>query len=187
MGLSKDFFDGPAEEIARRLLGCTIIHKLPDETLKGKIIETEAYFGSDDPASRASNGKTKISRVMWEPAGTILVYVVHSYNLFNLIVGEKGKAGAVLIRAVEPLKGIDKMKAKRKTDDIRNLCSGPGKFTQAFCIPRAYNNKNLEDIEALRIIKRKSVPEISASHRIGVREDLKEKYRFFVKDNNFVS
>src|SRR6056297_594471 len=101
--ISREFFERPADVVARDLLGKILVRKINGKIYKGKIVETEAYFGEEDPASRASKGKTKISEMMWESPGKILVYNVHMYKMFNFVTYKKGKASAVLIRALEPL------------------------------------------------------------------------------------
>lgn len=181
--MDRSFFKRKSKEVAKDLLGNILIKN----ELKGKIVETEAYFGPKDPASRASNGRTKISKVMWEEPGTILVYVVHSYNLFNIVTGRTGKPGAVLIRALEPLKGIRTMRDRRGFKELHKLCSGPGKLTEAFGIDKTYNKKNILDIGGLKIIRSNEKPEICSSKRIGVSEDLNQDLRFFIKGNEFLS
>lgn len=184
--LTKSFFERDTEKVAEDLLGKILVKKTDNSELSGKIVETEAYFGPEDPASRASNGKTKISKVMWEEPGTILVYVVHSHDLINFITEEKGTPGAVLIRAIEPLEGKKIMKRRRERKNIYELCSGPGKLTEAFGISKEYNMKKINETN-LRIIKNNEEVEIGCSSRIGVKEDLPGKYRFFIKNNKFLS
>lgn len=186
MEVGRRFFKRDTKEVAKDLLGCKII-KRGSKELKGKIVETEAYFGPEDPASRASNGKTKISKIMWREPGTILIYVVHSYNLFNLVTERTGKPGAVLIRSVEPLQGIEKMKELRGREDAQELCSGPGKFTEAFGIKKNLCKENVEELENFRIMEGRKNFEIGSSRRIGVNEDLNEDLRFFIKGNRFLS
>src|SRR6056297_455640 len=101
--ISRDFFERPADVVAKDLLGKVLVRKIDGKTFKARIVETEAYFSENDPASRASKGKTKISEMMWESPGRILVYNVHMYKMFNFVTYKKGKASAVLIRALEPL------------------------------------------------------------------------------------
>ncbi|MEA2054232.1 MAG: DNA-3-methyladenine glycosylase [Candidatus Thermoplasmatota archaeon] len=188
MILSKTFYEYNPADVAKKLLGNLLVVK--NETLlKGKIVETEAYYGLSDPASRAFKGKTKLSRWMWEDAGSTFVYMVHGYWLFNIITESEGKPSGVLIRAVEPLEGLDYMVKRRMTPDIRNLTSGPGKLTMAFGISGKDNGIKVYD-KSSKIFIEKGVGQhfkIATSGRIGVREDLQEKLRFFIEENKFVS
>lgn len=175
--IPKSFFERKAEVVAKDLLGKIIVRKLKKKKLKALIVETEAYYGTKDPASRAYSGKkTKLNAPMWGEPGTILVYMVHGNWLFNIVTGEKDNPQAVLIRAVEPLN----FKAKS---------SGPGKVTKALKITKKHNWQNVcsakSKINVLSSAKREF--KIGRSHRIGVRKDLKKKLRFFILGNEFVS
>lgn len=198
--LSKNFFSQDPAKVARNLLGCILIRKLNKKVISGKIVETEAYYGLKDPASRAFKGKTKISENMWKEAGTILIYMVHNHWLFNIVTGQKGKPQAVLIRALEPLRGIEFMKRKRKLEDssasidreyshiIKKLASGPGKLTCAFGMTKEkYYGLNIAKTKDLFIVPRKENFKIATSKRIGVSHDLTRNLRFFVKGNKFIS
>lgn len=191
--LSKKFFSQDPAKVAKNLLGCILVRKLNKKVISGKIVETEAYYGLKDPASRAYKGKTKVSENMWESAGTILIYMVHNQWLFNIVTGKKGKPQAVLIRAVEPISGIKFMKRKRKiprlcSGEVKKLASGPGKFTCAFgIIKEKYHGLNITKTKDLLIIPRKENFKIASSKRIGVARDLSQNLRFYIKDNQFVS
>ncbi len=187
--LPKSFYTRKTEIVARALLGKILFHKIDKKITSGTIVEIEAYLGSEDPASRASNGKTKISKPMWAKPGRILLYVVHGNLLFNIIAHEVDKVGAVLIRALEPLEGIELMKRRREIENIENLTSGPGKLSEALGIDKKYNGKDITDPKLDLDIRRaeKEDFEIESSHRIGVSEDLEEELRFFIKGNRFVS
>jgi len=188
MILPKSFYERDPAVVARELLGNVLVVS-DNELLKGKIVETEAYYGLSDPASRAFKGKTKLSRWMWEDAGSTFVYMVHSYWLFNIITERKGKPSGVLIRAVEPLEGIDYMAKRRGTDDIKNLTSGPGKLTISFNINGDDNGLKVYEKDSRIFIEKGEDKNfrIATSKRIGVREDLQEHLRFFVEGNKFVS
>lgn len=186
MYLSNKFFEKDAEEVAKDLLGKYLVRIIDGKIIKGKIVETEAYYGNKDPASRAYKGKTKLSEGMWSAPGTIFIYNVHKYWMLNFVTGSEGEAQAVLIRAVEPIEGIDLMKRYRNKDKIKDLCSGPGKLTLAFNICK--ENFHCKPINSeLHILDGEEVKEIETSHRIGVKKDLTQHLRFFVKNNNFVS
>ncbi len=172
--LEKNFFERKAEIVARELLGKVIVRNLGKEKLKAKIVETEAYYDETDPASRArQNGNLR--RTMQDEAGTILVYGVHNNWLINFVTGKKGKAEAVLLRAVEPLN------FKAKTN-------GPGLLCKALKIDKSFHDKDVFDIKDLWLEDSKNEKlEITEAKRIGVREDLEKPLRFYIKDNNWVS
>ncbi len=183
--LEEKFFKSDARDVAIELLGKIIIRESPEGTLMGKIVETEAYYGAEDPASRAYRGEKNYNRGMWLPGGHIFVYMVHANWMFNITTDENS-AQAVLIRAVEPLAGLDIMREKRRKDKIRELCSGPGKWTQAFGIHRDMNMRPLGN--EIKILESPwKVNKITRKHRIGVRKDLPEPLRFYISENRFVS
>ncbi len=182
--LREDFFQRDAKDVAIDLLGKLIVRKVGKRYIVGKIVETEAYFGPDDPASRAYHGKKNYNRGMWLSGGHIFVYMVHANWMFN-ITTDGDEAQAVLIRAVEPLVGIDLMKRNRDRK-IRDLCNGPGKWTRAFGINQLFNEQPLGGTIFIADSPWKNF-EIGTSKRIGVRADLEEDMRFFIRDSRFVS
>ena len=113
--------------------------------------------------------------------------MVHGNWLLNITAHEKGKVGAVLIRALEPLKGIELMRKNRGTSEILDLTNGPGKLTQALRIDKSLNEKSVTSKQSEIFIADGIKLKISSSHRIGVKRDLKRKLRFFAVDNPFVS
>ncbi len=158
--------------------------------LKGKIVETEAYFGKDDPASRAKENKTKINENMWEKGGITLVYMVHGHWLFNITTEGKNIPAAVLIRGVEPLQELEIMRERRGREKDKELASGPGKFTQAFGISKDHHGIDVTSSDELFVSdneEQEDVFEIRTGYRIGVSEDLDEEFRFFIADNKHVS
>ena len=188
--LPKKFFERDPALVAKELLGKILVRKLNSKILAGKIVETEAYYGKEDPASRASSGRPKYCvKLLHDDPGKILVYMVHGNWLFNIIAHEKRKVGAVLIRALEPLRGIEEMKKNRKVEKIFDLTNGPGKLTKALKIDKRFNGIPVTDKngEILIVEGRAEKFEIASSHRIGVTKDLKRKLRFYVKGNRFVS
>ncbi len=187
MPLPKKFYDRDAAVVARELLGCIIVKREGKRFLKGKIVETEAYYGLSDPASRARD--KRIGIIMNGEAGIVFIYMVHGNWLFNITTMPVGKASGILIRAVEPIEGIDIMKKRRGKDNIRDLTSGPGKFTQAFGIDKRYNGIKIYSRTSpvyIEEAKEKNF-EVVESHRIGVKEDLPLPLRFYIKGNEFVS
>ncbi len=188
MILPKKFYARDAEKVAKELLGKLLVRDLNGKELIGKIVETEAYYGLDDPASRAYTGKKNMNSVMWEEPGTIFIYMVHNNWLMNIVTGRKDDPQAVLIRAVEPIEGVEIMKKNRGMDNIKNLTNGPGKLTKAFAIDKSFNRKKIYRRETGLYIKdNKEKFEIDTSNRIGVSRDLEKHLRFFIKGNPFVS
>ncbi|MFW6233069.1 MAG: DNA-3-methyladenine glycosylase [Nanoarchaeota archaeon] len=173
----KNFFNKKANIVAKELLGKVLVRKIGDNLLKSRIVETEAYFGLNDPASRASKGKNKISEIMFEDSGKILVYNVHKYLMFNIVTSQKGNAQAVLIRALEPL-------------NFKARCNGPGLLTQALEISKKeFHGKDILNNNLVWIEENNKDKdfEIIKSFRIGVSKDLNIPLRFYIKDNKFVS
>jgi DNA-3-methyladenine glycosylase len=183
MPLGKNFFNQPTVDLARALLGKYLVFG----SLKGIIVETEAYLYKDDPGCHASRGLTVRNAPMFESAGHTYVYLIYGmYHCLNIVSGKKGEGEAVLIRALEPVDGIELIQKRRKTKKIENLCNGPGKLTQAFGITRKHNNLSLFD-GPLYICGSKIMPEIASSGRIGLSAGKELELRFFVRGNRFVS
>jgi DNA-3-methyladenine glycosylase len=187
--LPRSFYERNTAQVARELLGKVLAHRSQKGTTSGMIVETEAYYGKGDPASRASRKRTKLNWLMWERGGLAFVYMVHAQWLFNVTTEREGTPGAVLVRALEPFEGLELMKRRRGTKDERNLASGPGKLTQAMGITYAYHGLDLTNPRTeLAIIGGRGEPfEIASSHRIGVTADLKRELRFFIRGNPYVS
>ncbi len=185
MFLKKNFFERDSGVVAKGLLGKTLVKG----SLSGLIVETEAYFGENDPASHASAKKSKRNHLMFGEPGTIYVYLNYGVHyLFNVVTEEKGVAGAVLIRALEPLTGLKTMKKKRKISNLKNLCSGPGKWTQAFGIDKRFNGLSVvEKNSVIKILDSRKKFEIVSTPRIGIKKGLDLNTRFFIKNNKFVS
>ncbi len=187
--LFKKFYERDTAEVAKDLLGKILVRKINSRVLTGKIVETEAYYGKEDPASRAYLGRPKYCvELLQDKPGKALIYMVHGNWLFNVVAHEKGKAGAVLIRAIEPLSGIEIMKKNRKVEEIFDLTNGPGKLTKALKITKKFNgifvfNKS----SPIFVVDGEKNVKVASSHRIGVTKDLKKKLRFFIKGNKFVS
>lgn len=187
--LSRGFYERDTSEVARALLGKILMHGAHEGLTSGKIVETEAYYGKGDPASRASRGKTKMNEIMWGPAGRTFVYMVHAQWLFNVTTEREGVPGAVLIRALEPLEGVELMYERRGAELERELTSGPGKLTKAMAITRVHHDLDLTNPNCkLMIIEGEPQSfSITSSHRIGVSADLERKLRFYIEENPFVS
>ena len=186
--LTREFYRRDPAIVAGELLGKTLIRSFGGGSLEGIIVETEAYYGLRDPASRAFRGKKNYNRLMWGEPGRVFVYNVHRYWMFNVVAHEPKEVGAVLIRALEPTKGMDIMMRNRPVEDPRGLTSGPGKLTIALGIDKGLHGEDVTDPEGQVFIgDDEREYEISSSRRIGVTRDLERDLRFYVKGNPFVS
>jgi len=184
--LSRTFYRRPATQVARDLLGKVLIHGATG----GVIVETEAYLGLDDAASHAYRGITRRNAVMFGPPGYAYVYFIYGmYECVNVVTEPDGKAGAVLIRALEPLLGIELMQSRRPTAKRpRDLASGPGKLTLALGITRALNGADVTKGALIVRDRRGAAPfEIEASPRIGITKNADLPLRFTIKGNEFIS
>ena len=190
--LPRPFYLRPTLQVARALLGKVIVHRTESGLLSGRIVETEAYLGSNDPASHAYRGKTGRNSVMFSLGGTLYVYFTYGMHFCaNVVTGVEGKAGAVLIRGVEPIEGIDLMRQNRGFADDgkdRQLTNGPAKFCQAFGIAREQNGVDLCG-KLLFIADAPSMEpkHVGTSSRIGITIGKEKQWRFFMKGNRYVS
>ena len=186
--LPKTFYERDPETVARMLLGKKLVRRINRSILEGMIVETEAYYGSKDPASRAFHGMKNYNRLMWDVPGKVFIYNVHNYWMFNVVAHKNMEIGAVLIRALEPLKGLEIMSTNRGVTDIHLLSSGPGRLSRALKIDKSLNDEQATSKKSrIFIIDNQNELEIGTSHRIGVKKDLKKDLRFFIKGNKFVS
>jgi DNA-3-methyladenine glycosylase len=192
--LKPDFFNRDTKLVAQELLGKVLVRRVGNKVLKARIVETEAYYGSEDPASRAYRGQTAMNKPMFGHSGKTFVYMVHNNWLLNVVTEPHGVSAAVLIRALEPLEGHSHMlknrrKRNRKIKHHHELCSGPGKLTQALGILKEHTGTDVTNTSSeIHIIDDNfSSFELSSSKRIGVSADLPENLRFFLKGNEFVS
>lgn len=186
--LPRKFYERDPEAVAKELLGKKLVRRLGDEVLEGIIVETEAYYGLEDPASRACHGKKIYNKLMWSEPGKVFIYNVHNNWMFNIIAHEHDRIGAVLIRAIEPKKGMEVMRKNRKVENVLELTSGPGKLTKALKIDKGLNGIFVTSKKSEVFVADNEMNfKIDNSHRIGVKKDLEKKLRFFIKGNKFVS
>jgi len=190
--LPLNFYRRDTISAARALLGKILIKKVNGKWAGGYIVETEAYLGSDDPACHAAGGKiTDRNRVMFGPPGLSYVYFIYGmYYCVNVVAfnEENERAGAVLIRALEPVFDIVGMKKRRKTEALEELTNGPGKLCQALNITREDNARKLDEGNLLIIdLPGERRPVIESACRIGIRRGCELPLRFFCKDNPFIS
>jgi DNA-3-methyladenine glycosylase len=185
--LPVQFYLQPTLEVARALLGQVLVHDAEDGLTAGVIVETEAYLVGD-PANHASRGKTARNAAMFGPPGIAYVYQVHTHYCLNAVTAPEGVGEAVLIRAVEPIEGIERMQQRRGVRELRLLTSGPGRLTQAMGITLAQNFCPLYE-GRLRIVYGERVPpeRVTQTTRIGIRWWADKPWRFYVTGNRFVS
>lgn len=193
--LEEDFYTRNVLEVARELLGKYFVRKIGKKILIGKIVETEAY-SSNDPASHSYRGRTPRNDVMFWKGGYLYVYFTYGMHFCaNVVTGREGIGEAVLIRAVEPISGIDIMhynrygtKTKMNIKSLIELTNGPAKFCQAFKIGRKENGISLLRGKIF-IVEGDKIPSklIRKSNRIGIKEGTDKEYRFFINNNLWVS
>jgi DNA-3-methyladenine glycosylase len=187
--LTKEFYLQGVLTVAKQLIGKILVRKFNSKLLAGIIVETEAYQGSKDPASHAYRGKTKRNEAMFESGGVCYVYFTYgNHYCMNVVTQPQGTANAVLIRALEPIVGLDVMKKNRGLDNIYNLASGPGKLTQALGIDKRLNGVSLRSDE-LFLAEPVNLPEfkILRSKRIGITKNPDKLWRFYAANNPYVS
>jgi DNA-3-methyladenine glycosylase len=180
--------------VARELLGCRLVRQLNGDRLSGIIVEAEAYIGEQDQACHAKAGKTPRTQVMYGPAGFSYVYFTYGMHwMLNVVTETEGFPAAVLLRAIQPVEGIEVMQGLRGGKDVTELCSGPAKLTQAMGIARGQNSLDLCQPSELWIESavKLSRDVIASSPRIGLGETPEpwrsKPWRYLVKDNRFVS
>jgi DNA-3-methyladenine glycosylase len=175
--------------VARDLIGRSLVRRLPHQRLVGRIVECEAYQ-EEDPASHSFRGRTTRNDVMFGPPGHLYVYFTYGMHFcMNVVTGRDGEGSAVLLRAVEPTEGIDEMLARRGLDDVRLLCAGPGRLTQAFGIDRAHNGADLVAGDVLFVTRGAALSEdrVGVSPRVGLTVAVDRPWRFFEVGSPFVS
>ena len=188
--LPRGFYARPSIDVAPDLLGRVLVRILPDGTrLSARLVEVEAY-GPHDPASHAYRGPTPRNRVMFGPPGRLYVYFTYGMHFCaNVVTGRDGEGSAVLLRAAEPLEGLDAMSPRRGVDAVRLLCSGPGRLTQALGIDGADDGADLVRDPGLQLRAGEplSARGIARSTRVGVRVGIEPRWRFFEAGSAFVS
>lgn len=172
--LTQKFFNRPADIVARDLIGKIIVHRIGKKIFRARIVEDEAYFDENDPASWARLGRRKDNFAMWLCAGTILIKNVHKHLMLNFVTGPAGKAEAVLIRALEPL-------------NFEGRCSGPGLLTKEIHIERKLNGSSLSELKNFWVEDAPGKFNVIRSSRVGVKKDLNIPLRFYINGNENVS
>ena len=190
--LPRDFYLQDALTLAHALIGKRLVH-IDEQGIRtaGLITETEAYLGAQDDASHTYRGKSERTRAAWEDTGRAYIYLIYGMHCcFNITCDADGVPHMVLIRALQPEAGIDAMKQRRATDDIRNLCSGPGKLCKAMGIDRSLYGERLWQSGRLFVEDTLRTPPVAATPRIGIdyAERCKnEPWRFIWAGSGYLS
>ncbi len=191
--LSRQFYSRDAETVAEELLGKILVRISPEGKTIGKIVETEAYLGEEDPASHSyQGGETERTRVMFGPAGHAYVYLIYGmYHCFNAVTGKEGEPEGVFVRALEPIDGSELMKERRDLKEEQELTNGPGKLCIAMDIDKQLNGKDLTgDRLYISETKKSENFDIKKARRINIDYAGKAKewkLRFLIEGNSYVS
>jgi DNA-3-methyladenine glycosylase len=180
--LGRDFYERSVHDVARDLVGCVVRH---GETA-GRIVETESYH-MDEPACHAYVGLTERTRPLFGPPGHAYVYFSYGiHSLLNAVAEPEGTGAAVLIRALEPVDGLDVMRRRRGLERVTDLCSGPAKLTQALEVGLSLNGSSLVD-GPIAVLERESEPRVVTGERIGITKAADLPWRFCDADSAHVS
>jgi DNA-3-methyladenine glycosylase len=196
--LPREFFARDTLTAARELLGARLVRILDGQRLSGNIVECEAYIGQGDTACHASRGRTARTEVMFGSPGLAYVYFTYGMHwMLNVVTEAKGFPAAVLLRAIQPLEGVETMRALRgakgRPRGNRQLTSGPARLTQALAIDKSFNRADMTTGGQLWLEAGDSVPDskVERGPRIGVNyaaeKDRSAPWRFWVRDNPYVS
>lgn len=193
MKLNREFYQGNALEVAKKILGKTLVHCTSEGTVKGKIVEVEAYIGPNDKASHAYNRlDSSRTHIQYGQGGYLYIYLIYGMHICtNIVVNGIDKPEVLLLRALEPFEGVEVMSKRRGTEKIKNLCNGPGKLSKAMGITKAHYGMDLcgEEVyieDAPDLLD----TEIEESKRINIdyaEEAVDYMWRFTIKGNSFVS
>lgn len=193
--LPPKFYKRGVHIVAKELLGKYLVKKIADKYLCGKIVEVEVYDGNIDEASHSFRGKTKRNQVMFEGGGKLYVYFTYGMHFCaNVVTGKINDGKAILIRAIEPIDGIEIMALNRfgkrylSENELINLCNGPAKLCKAYNIDRDDNGTELTcDYIFIANSKKLNPDSIASSKRIGIKKSVDLPWRYFIIDNKFVS
>ena len=191
--LGRNFYRRSTLTVARELLGQQLVRVVGGRRLSGLIVEVEAYIGEDDAACHAACGRTSRNEAMYGQPGIAYVYFIYGmHHCLNVVTEEEGFPAAVLIRALEPLEGLEIMRRHRPGKPDSELTNGPAKLCQALAVDRSFNGMDLCAGEVIFVEEGRIVipGEVETSPRIGIKADDAARsvpWRFYVKGNDFVS
>jgi DNA-3-methyladenine glycosylase len=189
MILSPTFYQGSTQKVAKALLGQILVHETPHGLSSGRIVEVEAYLPKNDPGCHAARGKTPRNSVMFDSPGHAYVYFCYgNHFMFNIVTEKEGVPGAVLIRALEPVKGFELMVRRRGQFESHELglTNGPGKLVQALGINRQHNEWPIFK-KPLYLLAGERKEKIGVTTRIGLTEGADLPLRFYLEGNRYVS
>jgi DNA-3-methyladenine glycosylase len=191
--LPREFYARDPVAVARELIGKQLVRDIGGEHSIGRIVEVEAYLSSRDPACHANRGMTRRNATMFGPAGHAYVYMIHARWCLNAVTEDVGLGSAVLIRAIEPLVGIEQMLARRGVDRLLDIARGPARLCQALDVTKHYDGWDLTQGRELWIAEAGSTSangkplKIARSPRIGISSAQHRLLRFFAAGNQHVS
>lgn len=193
MKVNREFYNRDTFMVAEEILGKLLVHETEDGIVKGKIVEVEVYMGPHDKAAHSyGNRQSERTKIQYGQGGYAYVYLIYGmHSCMNIVTNTGGKPESILIRALEPVEGIELMKKRRKTDNLRMLCNGPGKLSQAMGISREnYGDDLCGDSLYLEYMETLPKESIMRTKRINIdyAEEAKDYlWRFVVKDNPYLS
>jgi DNA-3-methyladenine glycosylase len=189
--LDRSFYDRDPVDVARDLIGKRLVRATSEGIAAGRIVEVEAYLSAGDPACHAARGRTRKNRSMFGPPGRAYVYCIHARWCFNAVTEPRGTPSAVLVRAVEPLEGLELMSRRRRRVKCLDFARGPGRLCEALAIARSLDGWDLTRRSRLWIDDQIDSPKgglpIAVSGRIGISLAADLPLRFYVPDSPFVS
>lgn len=187
--LPQTFYNRSPLLVAPELVGKILVRDLAGQLLTGRIVEVEAYLATEDPAAHGARGRTKSNAVLFHSAGSIYIHSMHRQHCLDIVTEGVDVPSSVLIRALEPLNGIEIMQQFRNKTQLRDLTTGPGKLTQALSIDKAFNGLDLTDpTTLLYVVTDDYQPEgIVARPRIGISKATDLNFRFYLQGSEYLS
>lgn len=186
--LPRSFFNRPTLTVAEELIGKYLVYRVEGQTISGRIVEVEAYIGEDDPACHAAPGMTKRNAIMYGPPGFAYIYFIYGmYNCMNVVTERKGFPAAVLIRAAEPVDGVELMADRSGKTPHRLMMSGPGRLCRAFGLTTEHSGMDMCGRTLHFQDRGDAGSKILRSSRIGIRKGTDRLWRFCDSDSDAVS
>lgn len=188
--LPRSFYERPTEEIAKSLLGKLLVSESPDGRAAGIIVETEAYLAQGDPGCHAARGWTRRNAPMFLRPGAIYVYKIYGmHHCINIVTQPEGMPEALLLRALQPLEGLELMRRRRGVTTPRALCSGPGKLCQALGIGDEHNRGDITEGTVFVTNWPGCAPPVVTTTRVGLAPGRGDglPLRYYIADNEYVS